>query len=93
MDQRLTCRTYSTVNPLVYKVRLDWSDPIKPTTAMQVWNLFQKWAGANESTPSGRVEWRNLPHPQSGEEFSFGFQVEVHLKERLGHPKNAHPWA
>lgn len=93
LDQRLRFQVYPTVNALVYRVRIDWMEPIKPETAMRVWNLFQKWAGANESTPSGRVEWRNLPHPMSGENLSFGFQVDIHLRERLGHPKNTHPAA
>jgi hypothetical protein len=59
--------------------------------AVQVWNLFQKWAGKNQSTPSGRVEMEEVLHPLSKQIFVKGFSTDVFLRERLGHPKNEHP--
>jgi len=91
LGQKLIARVYPTVNPLIYRIRLDFYEPVKLDAASQIWNLFQKWAAANECTPSGRVEMRNLPSPVTGELYNFGFQVEVHLKERLGPPRDVHP--
>lgn len=91
LDQGMLAETNSTVNQLVYKVRIKWSEPITMPQAIQVWNLFQKWAGKNQSTPSGRVEMEEVAHPLSKQTFVKGFSTDVHLRERLGHPKNEHP--
>ena len=82
---------YPTVNPLVYRVRVKWSQPVSVKNSVMVWNLFQKWAGRNGTTPSGRVQFAEDPHPATGEMFMRGFTVEVHIRERLGLPKNDHP--
>lgn len=91
LDQGIITRVHPSVNPLVYRVRVDLQEPVKPETGLQIWNLFQQWAAKNGCTPSGRVEMREVPHPASGESFSFGFSVDVHLKERLGFPKDEYP--
>jgi hypothetical protein len=91
LDQKLMVRVYSTVNPLVYTVQIDLADPIKPENGVLVWNLFQKWASANDCMPNARVKLREVAHPISRENFNWGFSTEVQLRERLGHPKDEHP--
>jgi hypothetical protein len=91
LDQGMTSQVYNTVNRLVYKVAVTWSEPVPNNDALQVWNLFQKWATVNSSTPSGRVNFDHALHPVRNEVLARGFSVEVHLKERLGHPKDSSP--
>jgi hypothetical protein len=91
LDQGMTPQVHKSVNPLVYKVAVIWHEPVPNQHALQVWNLFQKWAAANMSVPSGRVEFDHAPHPIRNEVFVKGFSVEVHLRERLGHPKDSSP--
>ena len=69
-----------TVNPLVYKVSLTFEPALVPKTMMLVWNLFQKYASANESIMQGRpsMDGRRLT-------------VDVGIRRRLGEAKNKHP--
>jgi hypothetical protein len=87
----MTVETKSTVNALVYTVAVRWGEPIPTQQAVMVWNLFQKWAGKNGTTLSGRVSFLIENHPLSKKELLKGFETEAHLRERLGHPKNKHP--
>lgn len=91
LDQAIVHEVKSTVNPLIYTVTTKWAEPITVGQAVQVWNLFQKWAAANESTPSGRVVFDEVRHPLTNEALIRGLTVDVHLRERLGHPKELWP--
>ena len=91
LDQPIVAEVYKTVNALIYSVLIKWHDPVSPYSALLVWNLFQKWANKNSSTPSGRIEYNEAPSPITGKPRIAGFKVEVHLTERLGLPKDAHP--
>ena len=90
LDQRIVSDIYTTVNPLVYTARVYWREPISVEQMVRVWNLFQKWAAKNGATPSGRVELEEVI-VFTKEKRILGFKTEVHLRERLGHPKNDHP--
>lgn len=90
LSQRIVTDVYSSVNPLVYSTRVYWRVPISVDQMLLVWNLFQKWAGRNQTTPSGRLDIEKVILP-SGEERILGFKTDVHLRERLGLPKNEHP--
>jgi hypothetical protein len=87
LDQGMVAEVFKTVNQLTYKVFIKWTEPIPMAHALQVWNLFQKWASTNNSTPSGRVEFQEYPDPLRKGVGIKGFVVEVHIRERLGHPK------
>jgi len=91
LDQSIVADAESTVNALVYTVSVKWPEPIPMNQAVQVWNLFQKWAGKNRTTLSGRVELMETTHPLSKQTFVKGFTTDAHLRERLGHPKNESP--
>lgn len=92
LDQHITTEARGTVNQLVYIVTVRWAEPISKKNAVLVWNLFQKWAGKNGATPEGSVEmfWFSSP-AQVGEEKGTGFEAKLHIRERLGLPKTAHP--
>lgn len=89
LDQRMVADTKATVNALVYTVSVSWGEQISTKSALMVWNLFQKWAAKNQTTPSGRVNFEE--HQVLGETKVVGFSVDVHLRERLGHPRDGHP--
>jgi len=89
MGQTIVSDVKNSVNPLVYTTSVSWRDPVKMDSAVQVWNLFQKWAAANRCTPSGRVTFQQFE--KLGATLVLGLSVEVHLRERLGHPQDRHP--
>ena len=89
LDQTMVADVQNTVNPLVYTVSVSWQTPVSPENALKVWNLFQKWAARNKAAPSGRVKFEERPHLDAI--FVKGFSVEVHLRERLGLPRDDHP--
>lgn len=87
----MVAEVHSSVNALVYKVHVKWDEPIRMDQAVAVWNLFQKWAAKNKSRPDGRVIFDETEHPLSKQMFVKGLSTDVHLRERLGHPKNESP--
>lgn len=91
LDQPIVTEVYPSVNPLTYAITCRWHDPVTVAHAVMVWNLFQKWAAKNKTTPSGRVDFNTAPHPITGNDGVRGFRTEVHIRERLGHPKDRHP--
>lgn len=91
LDQPISTDVHPSVNPLVYTVSVRWPEPIPMKQAVQVWNIFQKWAGKNGTMPSGRVEMEEVVQPFTKEDMVKGFRTDAHLRERLGHPKIKHP--
>lgn len=78
--QRLKVRVGTTVNPLVFTIRLDFSEPIAGKNMLLVWNLFQMYASKNETVPKGKAAIGNR-----------SLLTEVVVKRRLGPPRNKHP--
>jgi hypothetical protein len=92
LDQTIAHEVKSTVNALVYEVHLKWNDPIGGLSAMKVWNLFQKWAAVNGGTPDGRITFlKRREMALSDRPDCYGLSINVHLQERLGHPRDDHP--
>ena len=91
LDQPILTDVQSSVNPLVYTISVKWSEPVPMNQAIQVWNLFQKWAGKNRTVLSGRVTMDEVTHPLSKQTFVRGLTTDAHLRERLGPPKNDSP--
>lgn len=69
-----------TVNPLLYTIKLTWSERVSGLISNQVWNLLQMWLTTNECVPNGNV---------SSEDTSL--TVIVIVKRRMGNPKNESP--
>ena len=69
-----------TVNPLIKTVTLKLSEPVSGKILLNIWNLFQKYAAANETYPT---KYRKEPDK---------IIVEVAIKQRLGQPKDSRPW-
>jgi hypothetical protein len=86
LGQKMGFESSSTVNPLVYKVRLRWEDPLSPTTANLLWNHLQGWAAMNECIPTGKV---SLEGP--GDTVLY-LEASIIIKRRLGAPRNDVSW-
>jgi hypothetical protein len=86
LDQGMVADASSGVNALVYRTTVKWNEPISPKHWALVWNLFQKWAAANDATTNSNVDVFEV-----GEKVR-GFSVDVHIRERL-RQKNHHPMA
>ena len=69
-----------TVNPLVFQVRMQIGGKVTGFQMMLIWNLFQKYAAANECGTQGKIEG-------CGTEM----RMTVLTKRRLGLPRNDHP--
>ena len=69
-----------TVNPLVYIVRVSWTERVPGNITLQVWNLLQKWLVKNDCSPNGNVDTQ-----------STSIAVQVAIKRRLGNPKDESP--
>jgi hypothetical protein len=72
----------SSVNPLIYIVRVRWLEPVSGKVKNDIWNLFQIWAHKNDAVPEGKVE--------AGDTALF---ISVGTKRRLGPAKEEKPWA
>ncbi len=70
----------STVNPLVFRVKIKFSEPLSGKNMMLVWNLFQMYATRNESVPKGRKP-----------DGALELQAEIIVKRRLGPAMNDNP--
>ena len=80
LDCSVTYGVEGTVNPLVYKVKVQFSEALNGQRLMLVWNLFQKYAAKNDVAPQGKTEgW--------GRELIFS----VATKRRLGPARDEHP--
>lgn len=82
LDQRIIFELLPSVNPLVYKLRLRWPEPVNGKLKNGIWNLFQIWAWKNDCVPQGHVDTSN-----------YGMTIELIIKRRLGAPKEELPWA
>lgn len=91
LDQGIVADAKNTVNPLVYTVYISWKTPIVMKSAVMVWNLFQKWAAANKTTTGGRTTFVKERNIATKVDACVGLIIEVHLRERLGPPKDKHP--
>lgn len=76
----VSAKTETTVNPLVFRVRVLFSEPLSGRNMMLVWNLFQMYAVKNDSVPQGKKSGA----PQE-------LLAEVVVKRRLGPPRKDHP--
>ena len=70
----------TTVNPLVFRVRILFMEKVSGRNTMLVWNLFQMYASANDSIPVGKVS------SDGGE-----LVAEIIIKRRFGPKKDSHP--
>ena len=70
----------STVNPLIFKVHLHFGEELGGDKMLHVWNLFQKYAHANGTIPSGKLE-------KEGKKLT----VQVVVRRVHGLPKDSHP--
>jgi hypothetical protein len=91
LGQTIAYEVVPTVNALTYKIQLSWREPVRINLAVQVWNLFQKWAAANGTSPQGQLETRFEVNPLVHSKRVENFTVTVRLRERLGHPKDSRP--
>lgn len=72
--------TSTTVNPLVFKIRIRFQEKVSGKNMMLIWNLFQGYAAKNDSVPQGKVA-----------EGEFKLVAEIIIKRRLGPPRDRHP--
>lgn len=70
----------STVNPLVFRVRLIFGERISGKNLLLVWNLFQMYATRNDSVAAGKSSSNDRE-----------LLTEVIIKRRLGPVRNSHP--
>ena len=76
----VSARVDTTVNPLIFRVRVLFSEPLSGRNMMLVWNLFQMYAVKNDSVPHGK----KAQAPQE-------LVAEVIVKRRLGSPRSVNP--
>lgn len=72
----------STVNPLIYKVELLFSESIPGSQVMNVWNMFQKFSYANDAVPHGKLQISN---------FNKKIIINVIVKRKSRIDKDNHP--
>ena len=81
MGQGVSHSFQPSVNPLVYIVKLSWTEPVSGKIINNVWNLLQGWAAKNDCVPEGDVETT----PTS-------LVTKVIVKRRMGPPRDDSPW-
>lgn len=86
LDQAMVAEVFPTVNPLTYKIRVRWGEPISSKSALLVWNLFQIWAARNGTV----VENGKMTFDVRGDDY-YGMSVQAILRERLGLPRDECP--
>jgi hypothetical protein len=91
LGQGIVSEVEKSVNQLTYTVTLSWREPVRVDLAMQVWNLFQKWATVNDTAPQGRLDITYEVNPLVFSRRVEKFSIIVRLRERLGHPKDERP--
>lgn len=80
VGRKVTYEISQTVNPLVYRIRIDFPEKVSGKSMMLVWNLFQMYAAKNDCVPQGKAA-----------DGDYRLVTEVIMKQRLGRPKNKHP--
>lgn len=80
VDRKVRYEISGTVNPLVYKIRIDFPEKISGKNLMLVWNLFQMYAATNDCVPQGKAA-----------DGDHRLVTEVITKRRRVFPKNKHP--
>lgn len=70
----------TTVNPLVFRVRIYFPERVSGRNLVLIWNLFQMYAAKNNCVPQGKSS--NSDRVLS---------AEIVTKQRLGLPQNEHP--
>lgn len=71
---------YPTVNPLVHTLTLEFGEDVGGSRFLQVWNLLQMYAGANDCVLQGKLE-------KTGRKMTVG----IVTKRLRGMPKNKSP--
>jgi hypothetical protein len=82
LGSSVTFVVHESVNPLEKKVELQFGEDQSGGIRLQVWNLFQQYAHANDCLPQGKIEQKN---PRT-------MVMRVGMKRRLGPKKDAKPW-
>jgi len=80
LGQQVRHEVKSTVNPLVYRIRVDFPEKISGKNLMLVWNLFQMYAAKNDGVPQGKAA-----------DTERCLVADVIIKRRLGLPRKKHP--
>jgi hypothetical protein len=80
LGQRVIYNVESTVNPLLFRAHIKFSEKVSGKNLMLVWNLFQMYAAKNGSVPKGKAS-----------ESEYSLTAEVVIKRRLGLPRKKHP--
>jgi len=79
-DTEIQFQIRDTVNPLIKRVVFEFSNTISGPVFLNIWNLFQKYAHANDAVPRGKLE------------LSMRTMVaEVIIKAKKGPPKDVSP--
>lgn len=80
LGQQMVYDVKPTVNPLVYKLKVEWPEDVKSSIGLQIWNLLQKWVVTNDCVSNGSVDLK----PTS-------LRVDIIVKRRNGNPKDVSP--
>ncbi len=80
LDASVSAKINPTVNPLLYKIQIQFGQPLSGSSKVLIWNLFQIFAAKNDVVPQGKLDTSPTL-----------IEVQVILKQRLGFPKNRHP--
>jgi len=81
LGQNMSYRLESSVNPLVYKLKLTWPEPVSGELITGIWNVLQGWVSKNEAVAEGGV--RTTPNSMS---------AAIVIRRRFGVPKKAAIW-
>lgn len=82
LGQEIIVDVEPTINPLVHRVSIRWSEPLNGNLVMHTWNLLQEWAAKNDCAFDG--------HTEKDKGFTY-LRVKVVTKRRLGPPKDIAP--
>lgn len=80
LGQEVSFELHPDVNPLIYKVHVQWREPVSSAIYMGIWNLFQIWANKNDAIPQG-----------SPMRAPYSMSAALVVRRRLGMPRDAHP--
>jgi hypothetical protein len=81
LGQGISHSVQVSVNPLVYKVKLKWPEPVDGKIINGIWNLLQIWTVKNDCVTDGQVDTS-----------SVSLKATIIVKRRLGPPKDVVPW-
>jgi len=80
LGQPIVFDVKTTVNPLVYKLLLNWEEAVPGPITLQIWNLLQRWIAMNDCVPNGTADTH-----------SNSLTIHVIVKRRFGNPKDESP--